>query len=169
MKTGAFRRATPEKGRFRSFLLGALRLFLADDIRRRMSQKAGGHLRRCELDDDAAITVIEESEFDREWAQSVLDRALGRLEAEILSSRGPAAWPLLRTFLPGSEAPAPYAALAGVLGLSEGGAKTEVSRLRRRFREAIRREVARTVSTPQEIEDELAHLRQAMLHGLHPA
>ena len=166
MQTGAFRRADPEKGRFRSFLLGALRYFLADDARHQASQRAGGHLQRCELDEESAVTHTEETQFDREWAQAVLDRALARVEAEALAFRGPDGWRLLRTFLPGSATPVPYPVLAATLRMSENGAKTEVFRLRQKFREAIRREVARTVTTPQEVEDELAHLRAVLQNSI---
>lgn len=162
MDKGLSRRADQTRGRFRSYLLGALRYFLATDAERSRTARRGGNLEHCELEEEAVIAPAVEAEFDREWAQSLLARALQSVEQNSVASRGEAVWLLLRTFLPGSPAPAPYEHLAAAMGVGEGGAKAEVSRLRQRYREALRREVARTVSSPDDIDSELSHLRAAL-------
>jgi DNA-directed RNA polymerase specialized sigma24 family protein len=166
MEKGVFRRADQAKGRFRTFLLGALRYFLANDAEKNRTAKRGGLLERCELQEDSAITEAAEMAFDREWAQTLLSRALLSVQAECCKSRGIKTWELLRTWLPGSAAPAGYARLAKAMGISENGAKTEVSRMRQRYKEALRREVARIVTQPDEIDSELQHLRAALGAGL---
>lgn len=167
MERGFFRKAEAGRGRFRSFLLGALRFFLAEELRRGLTQKAGGHLEQCELNEDAAVEPADELAFDREWAQTLLDRALEAIEIESKAARGEEGWELLRSFLPGGAAQAPsYEKLAEALGMSVGGAKSEVFRLRQKFRETIRREVGRTVDTPHEVDEELAHLRAILSAGI---
>jgi len=137
-----FKRADPDKGRFRSFMLSSLRMFLTDDLRRRNSQKRGGHLERC---------LLEEG-------------TLENVEIAVLKKRTPQMWSFLRTFLPGpaSMSSLSYEELGSELGLTEGGAKTEVFRLRQQFRESLRAEVARTVGAPHEVDEELAHLRTSL-------
>jgi DNA-directed RNA polymerase specialized sigma24 family protein len=162
MTKGFFRKADPAKGRFRSFLLGSLTYFLADDAARTATQRRGGHLQRAELEDWEAATPAEAAFFDREWARALVRRAMAAMEEVYVAARGEKAWQSLRDFLPGGKAAESYATLADLLGMSEGGAKTEVFRLRQRFRDTIRREVARTVSAPHQIEEELAHLQAAL-------
>lgn len=158
-----FRRAQQEKGKFRSFMLSSLRNFLADDYKREMSQKRGGHLQRSALEEDGMVAESEELQFDQSWAQMVFQRAMARTEAAVLTKRMPAAWDALRTFLPGSKhGQSSYLELAELLDISEGGAKKEVFRLRQTFRESLRAEVGLTVSAPHEIDAELSHLRATL-------
>lgn len=165
MERGFFRKAESGRGHFRSFLMGALRYFLAEDLRQHLTQKSGGQWERIELKEDAAVEPVDHLAFDREWAHTLLDRALVAVESETRTSRGDDGWNLLRTFLPGGTQPPSYERLAEVLGLSVGGAKSEVFRLRQRYREFIRREVGRTVETPHEVDEELAHLRAILSTG----
>lgn len=164
MERHFFKRADRQKGRFRSFMLSSLRMFLTDDLRRQNSQKRGGHLERCLLQEGDLTTEQNEVEFDQSWAEIMFTHALEKVEAATLQKRSPATWELLRTFLPGpSTMPSlTYAELGKELNLSEGGAKTEVFRLRQFFRENLRAQVARTVETPHEIDEELAHLRASL-------
>lgn len=158
-----FKRAQQEKGKFRSFMLSSLRNFLADDYKREMTQKRGGHLERTSLEDSGVVTEVEELHFDQSWAKMVFQRSLARTEAAVLQKRMPAAWDALRTFLPGSRKPqASYTALGDLLEITEGGAKKEVFRLRQTFRESLRAEVGLTVSAPHEIDEELSHLRTTL-------
>jgi DNA-directed RNA polymerase specialized sigma24 family protein len=166
MEKGVFRRAVQAQGRFRTFLMGALRYFLANDAQWNSAIRRGGAMERCELTDESAVTEIDSSVFDREWAQALLAHALAQVEAESLKTRSAAVWDLLRTFLPGAHDTTGYEALATAMGITEGGAKAEVSRLRQRYREALRREVARTVSRPDEIDEEMSALRLALSHGI---
>ena len=166
MEKGMFRRADQTKGRFRTFLMGALRYFLANDAEYHRAARRGGNLERCELQDNSVVTEVDELVFDREWAQALLGRALLAVQQESCASRGAQVWEMLRTWLPGSPRTLGYAQLANAMGVTEGGAKSEVSRLRQRYREALRREVARTVSQPDEVDSELHHLRAALSAGV---
>jgi DNA-directed RNA polymerase specialized sigma24 family protein len=166
MEKGMFHRAVKEKGRFRTFLLGALRFFLANDAERNRAARRGGLLEKCELHEDSATTEMGELEFDREWALALLQKSLTAVENEYHQSRGKELWELLRTWLPGAPSPAGYDRLAVAMGVSENGAKTEVSRLRQRYKEVLRREVARIVTQPDEIDSELRHLRATLSAGI---
>ena len=165
MEKGFFKKADPAKGRFRTFILGSLRYFLADDVKRTMAQKKGGHLQRTELTDDISTAEADDSYFDRAWAETIFEKVLTTIQADTIAHRGQAGWDALRKFLPGKHTPPTYLELGEQLRLSEGGAKTEVFRLRKKFREALRAEVGRTVDAPHEIDEELAHLRAALEKG----
>lgn len=159
-----FKRADPSKGLFRSFMLSSLRMFLTDDLRRRNSQKRGGHLERCQLHEEDITTQQDDLEFDQSWAEMVFQRSLQKVEATFLKKRTPQIWRLLRTFLPGptSMSSLSYSELGEALSITEGGAKAEVFRLRQQFREYLRAEVALTVGAPHEVDEELAHLRASL-------
>ncbi len=159
---GFFKRADREKGRFRSFMLGSLRFFLADDVKHQMSQKKGGHLEQSQLMEDSATVEVDDARFDRAWAEVIFEKVLGSVKKEMKESRGSEVWEVLKRFLPGEAKPPTYADLADVMNVSESGAKSEVFRLRQRFRTALRSEVALTVSAPHEVDEELAHLREAL-------
>ena len=162
MEAKFFKKASREKGRFRTFILSSLRYFLADDAKHHLAQKRGGHLKRTELNEASATIDTDDTQFDLAWAELIFDRVFTRTKEETISNRGEDAWENLRQFLPGSTTTLSYFELANMLGMTEGGAKAEVSRLRKRFREALRSEVGRTVSAPHEIDEELAHLRATL-------
>ena len=162
MEGGFFRRADRERGKFRSFLLNALRNFLVDDTRRTMAIKRGGELQRVELKEDVASFEADESRFDLAWAEALFDAAIEAVGADVIAKRGEEGWSALRSFLTGSTEAMSYADLGDFLGLSEGGAKAEVSRMRGKFREQLRSEIRQTVSAPHEIDEELTYLREAM-------
>lgn len=157
-----FQRAERGKGKFRSFMLGSLRHFLADDAKYQARQKRGGHLQKLSLEEEDLTMEREELQFDRGWAQMIFRQTLKKTEEFVREKRSPEQWRSLRCFLPGSAAaPLSYEDLSLSLQLSEGGAKKEVFRLRGNFRDFLREQVALTVSAPHEIDDELAHLRAA--------
>ncbi len=162
MQSSFFKKADPDQGRFRTFMLGSLRYFLADDAKYHSAQKRGGHLQRAELSESSLTEDAEDAEFDVAWAELIFDRIIDRIKEGVLRQRGEDAWPVLRCFLPGGDGEASYETLAETLKISVNGAKTEVSRLRQRFREGLRAEIGRTVSSPHEIDEELAHLRDAL-------
>lgn len=166
----AWRRAEPTQGRFRSFLLGALKHHIADLRRRGSAGKRGGGQLPVSLDelmesgmefvpgipDDAA------DQFDRDWAVRIVENALGAVALEARDSGRAAAFERLVPFLPVATDPPSYEALAESLGMSVPAAKSEVHRLRARFRNALRAEVARTVSAPHEIDIEMRHLHSVL-------
>lgn len=166
---GAVARADPERGRFRSFLRGALVRFLSDDRDRTMALKRGGD--RVFVSFDAAALEAEwpvedegsslQLQFDRRWARTLVGNALARLGAEHAAAGESDLFGALQPTLSGRQMPA-YAELAERLGRNEGAIKTAVHRLRRRFRDVLRQEVASTVAEPDEVDDELAYLRDVL-------
>lgn len=163
-----FSRADRMRGRFRTFLLGALVKFLANETDRANAQKRGGgaaDLRLDEMDDCEAPptppTVL--ADFDREWATTILANALERVRGEFTDTGRGEVFATLKNFLPGASAPPAYEDAAQRIGSSVPALKSEVHRLRLRFRALIREEVAATVSAPHEIEEELAHLQSVLM------
>jgi len=149
----------PQRGRFRSFMLGAVKHFLADvrDHDRRL--KRGEGKTSVELDDliADAHTVPPDREFDRKWAFTVLYRALAALEkAEADHSD------ILKPWSTGDSERLSQADAAKQLGMNEGAVKVAIFRLRRRFREAVKNEIAQTLNDPAHVRDELAALIEAI-------
>jgi len=162
MKGGFFRRAECERGKFRCFLLNALKNFLVDDQRRLAASKRGGGSRHEELREDLASFEIDPIQFDLAWAEALFNSAIDAIGQQVEAKRGAKAWGVLREFLTGATETMSYADLSRALGLSEGGAKAEVSRLRAKFHEQLRDELWLTVSAPHEVDEELTYLRRAM-------
>jgi RNA polymerase sigma-70 factor (ECF subfamily) len=166
---GTVSRADPARGRFRSFLHGALARFVASDRERERALKRGGDRLLVPFDKVAAEAEVVGSDdgtppqlqFDRRWARTLVANAFARLAAEYAESGDSALFDALRPMLSGREMPT-YAALAPRLGRNEGAIKTAVHRLRRRFRDILRGEVAQTVAAPEEVDDELAYLRNVL-------
>ncbi|MBK1830572.1 sigma-70 family RNA polymerase sigma factor [Verrucomicrobiaceae bacterium R5-34] len=157
-------RATQEKGRFRSFLLKALRDFLVDDMRKFMAQKRGGSFERVELRDDSAVLRDDQLLFDKTWAKTLFDAAIEKTAKEIIEKKGEEKWQATRYFLSGEGKELSYVELGQILGVSENAAKTHVSRLRSRLRENLREQISLTVGAPHEVDEELAFLREVMMH-----
>ncbi len=159
------------KGTFRSFLLASLRNFLANERDRARAQKRGGGKAHVPLDAASAETrYVRESAdhaspdkvFERNWALTLLEQVLERLRAEQTAAGKGAQFEQLQDCLMGSPDAPRYAAAAGRIGLNEEALRMAVSRLRRRCRELLRAEIAQTVSSPAEIEEELRHLFVAL-------
>lgn len=159
--------ADQDRGRFRSFLLGSLKHFLANERDRARAQKRGGHVRIVPLDPasgeswlqhEPASTRTPDREFDRRWALALLETVLARLEQEY-TAHGKA--PLFH-LLKGTLGAAPAATPAAQLAMSEGAMRVAAHRLRRRYRDLLRDEIAQTVATPAEVEAELRHLLAAL-------
>ena len=108
------------------------------------------------------MTLKSMKAFERRWAMLLLDRAVERLRAEHESAGKLAQFEALKTSLAGSRESQPYSELAAQLGLSEGAVKVAVHRLRQRYREVIRAEIAETVASEAEVEAELKHLMSAL-------
>ena len=163
MEGSFFKKAKQEQGKFRSFLLTALRQFLIDDYRKFTAEKRGGIQQHVEIEPDSATVEIDNTEFDLVWAETLFDAALDTVGKEIVEKRGNEAWQLLQKFLSGDSEEQNYQTLADALDMSIGGAKAEVSRMRSKFRKQLRTEVSVTVSAPHEIDEELRYLKQAMM------
>jgi RNA polymerase sigma factor (sigma-70 family) len=164
-------RADPEKGRFRSFILTSLKFFVADEADRHRAQKRGGGIvvplefsaGEDRYQHEPAHDETPERIFERRWALAVLDRVVERLRNEFVLHGRPAHFDRLKVFLLG-QSDAPYAALALEMNTSEGALKVAIHRLRKRYRELFRQEIADTVADPAEVESELRFLA-AVLTG----
>jgi RNA polymerase sigma-70 factor (ECF subfamily) len=159
------------KGKFRSFLLAALKHFLAKEWRDAHCQKRGGNFSFISLDDPSAEALYAqvpaehltpEKLFERQWATTLLDRVVRRLRQEFLETGKEAQFERLKVFLSREKADAPYAALAAELGTTEGALKMSVSRLRRRYGQLLRDEISQTVSDGEPVETELRALLAAL-------
>lgn len=162
-----FQRADPLRGRFRSFLLGSLVRFLGDAADRRQSLKRGGLVPHISLElsadrDQAAVSSDEAILFDREWALTILETALNRMRREYAETSRSDEFNRLKNFLPGGAESPSYETTAAQIGLSVPALKSQVHRLRRRFRALVREEVAQTIGTPHEIDAEMAYLQEVL-------
>lgn len=155
-----------EAGRFRTFLCASVQHFLANERDRERAQKRGGGRVPLSLDAEAAEEryraepvdrVTPETLFERQWAATMLARCLGRLR-ETEGSEGRERFDRLKPFLAADGQELRYVELARQLGTSESAARVAVHRLRRRFGQVLRDEVARTVTDPGEVEAELRWL-----------
>jgi RNA polymerase sigma-70 factor (ECF subfamily) len=159
--------AQREKGRFRWFLLSALNHFLANEWDRARAKKRGGGNAAISLNADAAEsryklepadTLTAERIYERRWALTLLDQVLRTLQREYELTGKKELFDELSFCLTGERSKLPYAELAARLGLSEANVKVAVHRLRKRYRELLRAEIANTVSSREEVEDEIRHL-----------
>jgi len=160
-------RADQQRGRFRSFLLSAMNHFLADEWDKAKAQKRGGGLAPLPLEFDVAETrfthepadrVTPEQNYERRWALTLLDEVLHRLRLEYEQEGKTELFATLHPCLVGDRSSQPYADLAVNLGVSEGAVKSAVHRLRLRYRQLLRDEIAQTVAEPHEVDEELRHL-----------
>jgi RNA polymerase sigma factor (sigma-70 family) len=164
----------PRKGKFRSFLLAAMNHFLAKEWERARALKRGGTLSFLPLDaiqaeeryqGEPAVGRSPEQIYERTWVIALLEKVLGRLREETAASGQSKRFEELKGVLLGERSSVPYAQLAVKLGTTEPALKMSVHRLRSRYAELMREEIAHTVRTPQEVEDELRHLRAVLSSG----
>jgi len=162
-----WRRADPKKGRFRSFLLTALRQYLADDRDRARTAKRGGGVPTISLDEQSSdgkpIELLEanvpnDQHFDREWAMAVLEQARSKLRQECVDSGKSAFFERVDLLGLNHQKSMTYGELAPQLGMSISALKSAVSRLRERYAELVREEIAQTVSSPEELDNEISYL-----------
>lgn len=147
----------PERGRFRSYLLGAVKHFLARDHTRAMAAKRGGGSEHVELQDDSQVEESDYVSFDRDWALALIRRAHDALEQEMAAAGKDAQFQVLRAWLDGSPTD-PRATAAADLGMSDNALKVAIHRLRQKFREKVRSEVESTTSSEVSTDEEFRHL-----------
>ncbi len=172
---GGFDGANPERGTFRSYLLGALKHFLADRRAHARRLKRGGGVTPDSLD---ALTGSDTSPglqiadptanthdalFDRAWALAVMDRALAALQREFSAAGKAEQFEALKPWLAGDTPASAQADAARQLDLTEGAVKVMIHRLRKRFRDVIRSEIAQTLRDPAQVDEELHHLIEALV------
>ena len=158
----------PERGLFRCFMLAALKRFLVNDYERAGAVKRGGTKAHVPFDGreaeeryclDAGEQNTPDKLFDRAWALSVMEAASGRLEEEYRLEGKDRLFERLKLFLAGNEKETTYATAGTELAMSEGAVKVAVHRMRRRYRDLLREQVAHTVSSTANLEDELQSLK----------
>lgn len=157
-----------EKGRFRTFLVTALKRYMVNEWHREHTAKRGGFSETVPLDTElaeriAALDGLHELSpdalFDRRWALALLDQAMARLKQEHAGTH----FDLLKECLTAGRGETDYAKLAEAMGTNEGAARVAVHRLRKRYRAVIREEVARTVADESEVDDEMRALMDALI------
>ena len=173
-----YKRAQPKKGKFRSFLLASFKNFLSDARDHAQALKRGGGREFLPLDENKTSAaeslfqthhssgnnaLAEDLLFERSWAETLVATALERLAADYQAQSNGKLFRQLRKFLTAGAAPLPsYAELAIELGLTESTLRSHVTRLRARYREILRTEVRRTVSTDAEVDGELRELLRVL-------
>lgn len=159
--------ADRERGRFRSFLLGAVKHFLSHHRKAARAQKRGGGRPLLSLDFHSAEAAyrIEPTDsqtpdrlFEQQWALLLLDRILQRLADEFAATGKSQQWAQLRGFLTAGADHCPYAEAAADLGMSEAAVRMTVHRMRKRYQQLLRDEIAQTVAEASEIDDEIRQL-----------
>jgi len=166
----------PARGRFRAFLLAAVKHFLANEWDKDQAAKRGGGHRIVTLDApsfdwdsgesrflmEPSHELTAERLFERQWALALLDRVLNRLRDEHADAGKIAQFETLQPFLSTDRDAANYAGAAMKLNMTEAAVRVAAHRLRKRYRTLLRDEIAHTVATPEEVEDELRYLFTAL-------
>ncbi len=165
----------PGRGRFRSFLLGAVKHFLADmrDRDRAAKRDCGRPLETIQPEHETSLGIqpadpqafAPDTLFDREWAFAILDHALSSLAEEHRAAGQSEQFEALKPWLTGDTEKLPQATVAARLGWNEGAMKVAVHRLRRRFRESVKSQIRQTVAEPAQIDEELRYLVEVLAQG----
>ena len=167
LERGSFGAVRKEKGRLRSFLLASLKYFLADEQRRAMAIKRGKGQRLIPLEElhadertdmEPADPMTAEMIYERRWALTVLERVVNRLKDEYRAAGNAALFDSLKQLLPDEPGAPSQAEIAARLGMTENAIRQAFYRFRQRYQSLLRDEIANTVATPGDIEDELRHL-----------
>jgi RNA polymerase sigma factor (sigma-70 family) len=174
LRTKAYARTDPLHGKFRSFLLASVKNFLSDDWDRERAIRRGGGYQFVSLGQETAEAFYDaasvsdspaEHLFEIRWAKSLTASALNSLREELQAEGKAKLFEELKSFLIGGNVLPSYDEASARLGLPRATVKTHVHRLRQRYREIVRREVARTVSSPHEIDEELHYLCNILAQG----
>jgi DNA-directed RNA polymerase specialized sigma24 family protein len=169
------RLADRRRGRFRTFLLTSLKHFLVNEWKRANRAKRGAGVPVISLDEALAESRFAaeqspdrppEAQYDRAWAAMLLERALSALRAEFEQAGKRQLFERLKCFVWGENSTLSYLAMARQLAMSEGAVKVAVHRLRHRYGQLLRAEIAHTVSTPVEVDEELRYLLAVIRSGL---
>lgn len=163
--------ATPERGRFRAFLLTAVKNHLANERERAGAQKRGGGRTPLSLDFESGEArfkiepvheLTPERLFERQWTITLLDRVMSQLQEEHLAAGKQRQFELLRDSVLGDDGAESYAKIGEALGMSEGAARVAAHRLRKRYRELLRAEIAETVGDPSDVDAEIGQLFESL-------
>lgn len=173
LEGGTIDGADPLRGKFRSYLLMVLKRFAANQRDRDSAAKRGGGMSHAVLDDDSAATgaglqiadtnaEAPDAAFDRQWALTLLARALAQLERDMREDGKSSHFELLKPWLTAEANAAPQSEAALKLGMTTEAVKVAVHRLRKRFREAVKAEIAQTVGHSGDVHEELNALMSAL-------
>jgi RNA polymerase sigma factor (sigma-70 family) len=171
LERDGFRLADRERGRFRSFLLSTLKHFVSNEQDKQRALKRGGgrtilSLDLAEAEGRYAVqsgqTASPERAFERSWALTILASAMTRLQGELAHRGKGDLFDHLKGYMTADQNTVPYEATARALGMTENAVKVAVHRLRRRYRELLKDEIAQTVSDEQQIDDEIGRLFAAL-------
>jgi RNA polymerase sigma-70 factor (ECF subfamily) len=174
LRRDGFASADPSKGRFRSYLLGAVKNLLAEQERNRRTQKRGGQVKIWSFDWGSAEQCLQweptdtrtpEQIFEYRWASSIVADTLASLDELNSDPARQSYYQRLRAYLGTDQESLPYAAIASELGVSESALRVQVHRLRKKFRELLRLRIADTLANPSELEEELAYLMNCLRIG----
>jgi RNA polymerase sigma-70 factor (ECF subfamily) len=161
------RLADPDRGKFRAFLLKSLKHFLVNEWEKARTQKRGSGQSFIHLDTDIAESryaaeplqaLTLDQAYEKRWAVTLIEAVLARLRESYAATGRLPVFETLKAFIWGEPTTLSYADVAAQLGLTEGAVKVAVHRLRGRYRELLRAEIAETVATPGEVDEELQHL-----------
>lgn len=171
IETKSLQRADPLKGKFRNYLLAALHNHIANEAAYANAQKRGGGIPLVSIDDEIetkfelsrhATRAPAENVFEREWAVAAVEAALQQLEKDFARRGKRDVFRALKPFLTDDQQTGAYEQAAAALGQTTGAVRTGVHRLRQEFRTHLRREVAKTVDSPDQIDEEMRHLRTVL-------
>ena len=160
-----------ERGKFRAFLLASLKHFLANEWDKSQRQKRGGGAQHLSLDWQSADERFQldppdpsspDKTFDREWAVALLERVVTRLHEECVADGKEKLFEQTKGYLMVGEKAIPYTEAARSLKMDEGAIRVAVHRLRKRYRELLRDEIAQTLDNPEQVADELRSLQAAL-------
>jgi DNA-directed RNA polymerase specialized sigma24 family protein len=164
--------AQQERGRFRSFLLVALKRFLTNEWERAHAQKRGGFQAQMSLDTEmaerkfqseiASTEIPPDRAFERRWALTLLELTMSRLRLEFERAGKISEFERLKIFLTADKKEIPYASVAAELVMNEGALRVAVHRLRKRYRELFREEIAHTLAEGESVDEELRHLMSVL-------
>ena len=170
-KTNFLESVTPRKGKFRSFLLASMKHYLSNERDRARARKRGGGIPPVSIDEQDAEgryrlepvdRMTPDKLYERRWALTVLERALARLKEEYDASGRRHLFDQLKEDLTGEGTRESHAEIGGRLNMTPGAVKVAAHRLRRRYRDCLRAEIAETVSSPDEVDEEIRQLFQAL-------
>ena len=170
LEKGDVARASPARGRFRSFLLASLQNFLINEFERARALKRGGGVRISSIDmsdaegryvEEPASDVNPDDQFHRKWALALLDRALNQTRSEYERGGKSALFARLADLMTGADLDDSHREAAAALGMTEGAVKVAVHRMRRRFRDILRSQIAETVDA-DDLDDEIEFLIRAV-------
>jgi RNA polymerase sigma factor (sigma-70 family) len=171
LKNQTISRADQEKGRFRSYLLVALQRFIINEWHRDQAQKRGGHIQFSSIDAEnfersyaeLPANLPPDTVYELEWAHATVQNALAKVRAQAESRGRGKLFDALKIYLTGDSTDASQDQTAQALALPIATVRTMVHRLRKEYREALRREIAETVASSEDIDDELRYLRQVLV------